>query len=683
MHRVSSNVMELPVATSFSVHQNSFRCLGLAPMQLPFAHFLSLLLSNQLRMPTTETVQSTKWYPPSSTFNRPLVVLGAGVRARKIACFWASASYDVNIHDPDSDRSDAALQYIHTNASSFAERPGRNNFRVGKCQTFSDLAPTILNAWLVIEACSGERQSKLDLLRKVDSLLPTDCILASTSSFPTSSLIFSSTKVSHRSRNCYINHSLLPNNRAVELSPCPETDPAVISFLAEHHKKIGMIPFIAHKSSKGMAMDRIWAAVKREVLTVLAEGVSSPEEIDELWGEMFSAPTFSPCAMMDVEGLEEVAETEDEYTRERRLDRTFTSDFLRMKYIQEGRLGAESPKGGLRPLPSSRPTSNGHLLLPSPSKTPTLFFLDVGVGENVNSMEEAMTAGKVLSTTPDGKQVRTLINGQSYPDGIDISHQAGRLFWTNMGITGVKDGSVMSANLDGSDIQSIIPKGSVHTPKQIAIDHQNSQLYFSDREGLSVHRCNFDGSDKQTLIQTGDPNNPTHASDPLRFCIGVTVDSLNGFFYWTQKGPSKAGKGRIFRAGMTMPDHETPTTRTDIKLLFSDLPECVDLEIEPTTQSLWWTDRGEHPGGNSLNVSYVGKDGGNKKHPAMAMMPQRNILTRHLHEAIGIRLDTVNKEVYICDLGGSVYCVGMNGKGKRVVYQSEAAFTGIALAYLD
>ncbi len=81
-------------------------------------------------------------------------------------------------------------------------------------------------------------------------------------------------------------------------------------------------------------------------------------------------------------------------------------------------------------------------------------------------------------------------------------------------------------------------------------------------------------------------------------------------------------------------------------------------------------------------MSYVGRDG-NPANPALAVMPERNILTRHLHEAIGIGLDVRNRCVYVADLGGSVYCVGMDGRGKRVVYSSEAAFTGLAVAYLE
>jgi hypothetical protein len=300
---------------------------------------------------------------------------------------------------------------------------------------------------------------------------------------------------------------------------------------------------------------------------------------------------------MSEEGLEEAAEKEDEYSRERHLDTTLTSDHLRLKYIQEGRFGNQSPKRGLTLLEDGDADTNGNS---HPSRTPTqptLFFLDVGAGESVHSMEEAMTAGKILSTTSDGKQANPFIIEQSCPDGIDINLHTSRIFWTNMGVTGVKDGSVMSPNLDSMDIRLIPPKDSIHTPKQLAVGS-------SDQE-----------------------------------------------FYWTQKSPSKAGKGRIFRAGTTMLEYETPGTRTDIELLFSDLAECVDLEYQPMSQSLCWTDHGEHPGGNTLNVSYVGRDS-KPANSALAIMPHRNVLNRHLHETIAIRLDARNRCVIFVIWGG-------------------------------
>jgi hypothetical protein len=101
------------------------------------------------------------------------------------------------------------------------------------------------------------------------------------------------------------------------------------------------------------------------------------------------------------------------------------------------------------------------------------------------------------------------------------------------------------------------------------------------------------------------------------------VDARRGKFYWTQKGPSKAGKGRIFRANLDIPSGETPWDRSDIELLFDHLPEPIDLEIDTDENRLYWTDRGEYPRGNSLNRAFVGPSSRQKN---------VDILSRHLHE---------------------------------------------------
>lgn len=132
---------------------------------------------------------------------------------------------------------------------------------------------------------------------------------------------------------------------------------------------------------------------------MLAEGLSDPEEIDTLWGKMFADPRMGPCAMLNAEGLEQIAEADDEDIRDLTLDSTVASDYLRKKYIQQGRGGTENVKDGFGSRRSCNAVANGHLYPPKTSDQPTLFFLDVGVGENVSSIEEAMTAGKSCPPT--------------------------------------------------------------------------------------------------------------------------------------------------------------------------------------------------------------------------------------------------------------------------------------------
>lgn len=234
--------------------------------------------------------------------------------------------------------------------------------------------------------------------------------------------------------------------------------------------------------------------------------------------------------------------------------------------------------------------------------------------------------------------------------------------------TSTHDGSVHSANLEGSGIQTILQGGTVHTPKQLVVDDTSQRVYFCDREGMGVHRCNFDGSNHQVLVQTGSLSNPDEKCDMLRWCVGITIDPVRGYIYWTQKGPSKSGKGRIFRAGIDIPAGQIATNRSDIELLRQNLPEPIDLELDCHAQLLYWTDRGEHPFGCSLNRVSVA---GNKVHSG-----KKEVLARQFHEPIGLKLNAKG-EVIVGDLGGSVYRVSVEGD-KTVIMHDEGCYTGIA-----
>ncbi|GKZ27245.1 hypothetical protein AbraIFM66951_002163 [Aspergillus brasiliensis] len=402
---------------------------------------------------------------------------------------------------------------------------------------------------------------------------------------------------------------------------------------------------------------RAWAAIKREILNILAEGVSTPDEIDLLWKEIFQRPTSGqPCRLMDRVGLDTVASIEENYIQEKGLDGEKTVGWLRENYVDKGRLGDKCNLGGLYPAEPE-------------GESEKLYVLDVGIGEN-NALCDAATSGRVLQVSPSGKRT-TLVSGLSFPDGIDISPSCGRMFWTSMGHgLSTCDGSVQSANLDGSDVRSLLKPGTVYTPKQLVVDDVDRKLYFCDREGMGVHRCNFDGSDHRVLVRTGSMTVPSERKDMMRFCVGVALDRENGHVYWTQKGPSKGGKGRIFRAGMDIPAGKTASSRADVECLLEGLPEPIDLEYDTQTQMLYWTDRGEHPMGCSLNR--VNLRGDSDKDTLGGRV---EILARQFHEPIGLKVTT--KGVYVTDLGGCLYLVS-DGK-KTVVTQGEGCFSGLAI----
>jgi len=298
-----------------------------------------------------------------------------------------------------------------------------------------------------------------------------------------------------------------------------------------------------------------------------------------------------------------------------------------------------------------------------------------GVYPGELSNEQLLSSGQILEILIDDKGARSvaaIVTDQKMPDGIDVHDD--RMYWTSMGSPPENDGAVYSAKLDGSDITTIIPVGKVHTGKQLHIDHENGKLYFCDREGLRIHRSNLDGTDHEIILETGDwRKDDDKAADQTNWPVGITVSHKLNKMFWTQKGGSKAGKGRIFSAGLDTPTD--PTSRKDIEVILENLPEPIDLEFDDDTGVLYWTDRGEVPFGNTLNKkTIIGHAPSSEKELG------RQIIAHGFGEAIGLRLEKKTQKIYVTDMSGRLWQCGTEPGPKTKIYEAEGhAYTGLAI----
>jgi DNA-binding beta-propeller fold protein YncE len=283
------------------------------------------------------------------------------------------------------------------------------------------------------------------------------------------------------------------------------------------------------------------------------------------------------------------------------------------------------------------------------------------------------SSGQVFSANPDGSDLRVIVSeGRRIPDGIVVDAAAGHLYWTNMGNPTVNDGSIERSDFDGNNLTHIVPPGGTFTPKQLQLDEKNRKLYWCDREGMRVMRANLDGSNIETLVDTSE-GDARPGKVIKKWCVGIALDIEGGKLYWTQKGSDNAGEGRIFRANLEIPKGQTPANRKDIELLYENLPEPIDLELDLANRTLYWTDRGDPPSGNTVNRAPMDPARRNgKKEP--------EIVFDHLEEGIGITLDLKGGRMFLTDLGGSVYSANLDGSNKKTVLGAEGNLTGIAYA---
>ncbi len=279
--------------------------------------------------------------PPSNVDTRPVAVIGGGTLGRRIAAMFAAGGADVRIFDLSAAQRAAAVVYATEQAPGIRDRLGLTAPHTGTVEATADLPGAVERAWMVVEAVPEKRDLKTDVLGTLDRLAAADAILASnSSSFATSELI---DKVEHVERVLNTHYQMPPDLNAVELMSDGSTDEHIIPVLMAKLPQYGLVPFHVRGQSDGFILNRVWAAIKRECLMVVAEGVAPPEDVDRMW-QLFVGAGIPPFRLMDRVGLDVVLDIEEHYAAVRPGIPDSPRILLR-EYLAQGRLGAKTGRG--------------------------------------------------------------------------------------------------------------------------------------------------------------------------------------------------------------------------------------------------------------------------------------------------------------------------------------------------
>jgi 3-hydroxybutyryl-CoA dehydrogenase len=185
-------------------------------------------------------------------------------------------------------------------------------------------------------------EAKRALFADLSAVAGREVVLATNSSSFRSRLLADATRHPERLLNTHF-YGEPWRRSAVELMTCGATDPAILARVAEFLATCGLTPFVVRGESTGFIFNRIWRAIKRESMRVVAEGHATPEEVDRLWSlVMQSAP--GPFARMDRVGLDVVLDIERRYAAESD-DPDDEPPALLVELVERGLLGVKSGRG--------------------------------------------------------------------------------------------------------------------------------------------------------------------------------------------------------------------------------------------------------------------------------------------------------------------------------------------------
>ncbi|WP_195168313.1 3-hydroxyacyl-CoA dehydrogenase NAD-binding domain-containing protein [Mycobacteroides abscessus] len=279
--------------------------------------------------------------PPTDIDNRPVAVLGAGTLGRRIALTFATRGGAVHLYDVSEESLQSAKEFLDQRIPELVKARSPLGAQPATIEYFTDLPSAVKDAWYVVESVPEVQALKIDMLGQLDEIAAPDAIIGTnSSSFMSSELIG---KVKHPERFLNTHYGQPPEAPQAELVTDGHTDERIFDVLGAELPKHGFVTAVARKESVGFIINRVWAAVKREALAVVAEGVSTPAEFDRIW----VASGMSPIGVfraIDRVGLDVALDIEDNYIKHFPYIPTTSRDLLR-QYVDEGKLGVKSGEG--------------------------------------------------------------------------------------------------------------------------------------------------------------------------------------------------------------------------------------------------------------------------------------------------------------------------------------------------
>ena len=232
-----------------------------------------------------------------------VIVIGTGTMGVGIAAGFLASGADIVILGRSPEKTFACLDAVQSCAQSINPNWSKQNPKLltGSIDEWQDWD----SVDLVIETISERLELKQEIFTALDKRVPPHIPIGSNSSgFPISD-IAKGLSTTHRMFNT---HYFMPAHIVplVEIVAGKQSDLALAKKLCEFYRAHGKKPVLVKKDIPGFLANRIQHALMREALSLVEEGIASPDDIDTAvrYSFGFRYAAVGPMTQKEISGWE-------------------------------------------------------------------------------------------------------------------------------------------------------------------------------------------------------------------------------------------------------------------------------------------------------------------------------------------------------------------------------------------
>lgn len=277
-----------------------------------------------------------------------VMVVGSGMMGSGIGAMSALAGNKTVLVDIDEARVKAGLEKAGA-CIRLREENGLNSHEEAQralelLETSTSMTEMADRAFLVVEAIIEKVDAKQELFARLDAILPPDVPICSNTS---------GLKITDISKRCkhpqrtVTTHFWLPAHLVplVEVVMGDKTDLAVAQKVLAELKRWKKSPVLVKKDLPGQLANRVFQAIIRESIDIVASGLATAEDVDTAisCGMAMRFPVWGPLKHLDAVGMELGLSVQETVLPDICADK-HANGYIR-DLVSQGSLGAKSGKG--------------------------------------------------------------------------------------------------------------------------------------------------------------------------------------------------------------------------------------------------------------------------------------------------------------------------------------------------